>query len=208
MDNPAAAEALSTEPLAPLLTAAVKWSDRSMRLSTILRSTTALFLLTAAPAAAWVDPVAGTAHSSGVSRPADIPDQNWKPGHRGVDLPLRAGQPVLAAGDGVVAFVGSVAGTPVLAIDHAGGIRTTYQPVRSDLAPGDAVREGQPVGTLTRAPTTFSGAHDGLHWGARTGKDTYIDPLTLLQPPRIRLKPLDGSLASPTREGGPGRRFA
>ena len=174
-----------------------------MRLSTILRSTTALFLLTATPAAAWVDPAAGTPQSRGVSRAADIPEQNWKPGHRGVDLPLPIGHPVLAAGDGVVAFVGSVAGTPVLAIDHPGGIRTTYQPVRSDLAVGDAVREGQPVGTLTRAPTSFSGSHDGLHWGALMGKDSYIDPLTLLEPPQIRLKPVDGSA---TRADAPGRR--
>ena len=108
-----------------------------MRLSTILRSTTVLILGTAicaAPAVAWVDPAAGTPYPAAVSRPADIPEQNWKPGHRGVDLPLRLGADVLAAGDGVVAFVGVVAGTPVVSVDHAGGIRTTYQPVRSPLA--------------------------------------------------------------------------
>lgn len=183
-----------------------------MSLSTNLRTTTALCITTAllaaplvaAPAAAWVDPAAGTQQPAGVSRPADIPEQNWKPGHRGVDLPLRVGEPVLAADDGVVGFVGVVAGTPVLAIDHPGGIRTTYQPVRSALAVGDEVREGQNVGALAHAPAGFSGSHDGLHWGALTGKDTYIDPLRLLEPPRIRLKPLDGA----TREGAPGRRRA
>lgn len=179
-----------------------------MRLSTILPSTTALILSAAtcaAPAAAWVDPAAGTPHPAAVARPADIPEQNWKPGHRGVDLPLRLGADVLAAGDGVVAFVGAVAGTPVVSVDHAGGIRTTYQPVRSPLTVGDKVKEGEPIGTLAHAPAGFSGSHDGLHWGALTGKDAYIDPLTLLEAPRIRLKPLDGST---TRAGAPGRRRA
>lgn len=179
-----------------------------MRLSTILRSTTVLILGTAicaTPAAAWVDPAAGTPYPAAVSRPADIPEQNWKPGHRGVDLPLRLGADVLAAGDGVVAFVGVVAGTPVISVDHAGGIRTTYQPVRSTLAVGDKVREGEPLGALAHAPAGFSGSHDGLHWGALVSKDSYIDPLTLLEAPRIRLKPLDGS---PTRAGAPGRRRA
>lgn len=181
-----------------------------MRFSTILRPTAALCLATAvvavraAPSAAWVDPAAGSAQPAGVSRPADIPEQNWKPGHRGVDLPLRVGQPVLAAGDGVVGFVGMVAGTPVLAIDHSGGIRTTYQPVRSSLSAGDMVEEGQRIGTLAHAPAGFSGSHDGLHWGALTGKDAYIDPLRLLQPPRIRLKPVDAT----TREGALGRKHA
>ncbi|WJY97832.1 M23 family metallopeptidase [Corynebacterium fournieri] len=183
-----------------------------MRLSTILRPTTALFslplfftLLAAAPAAAWVDPAAGTPYPAAVARPADIPEQNWKPGHRGVDLPLRVGEPVLASGDGVVAFAGAVAGTPVLSIDHPGGIRTTYQPVRTTFKVGEQVREGQEVGTLVHAPAGFAGSHDGLHWGALTGKDSYIDPLTLLESPRIRLKPLDGAT---TRGDAPGRRRA
>lgn len=191
-----------------------------MRFSTFLRPTLAALALSAlciSPAAAWVDPTTGSPQPTRVSRPAEIPEQNWKPGHRGVDLPLSVGDPVLAAGDGVVAFVGSVAGTPVVSVDHAAGIRTTYQPVRSDLKPGDQVREGQEIGSLAHAPAglsgslsesfseSFSGAHDGLHWGALIGKDTYLDPLTLLDPPRIRLKPLAGDT---TPAGGLGRTRA
>lgn len=167
-----------------------------MCVSTILRPPAALTAIScalfasASPALAWVDPVAGTRQPAGVSRPAEIPERNWQPGHRGVDLPARAGDPVLAAGDGTVAFVGAVAGTPVVSVDHPGGIRTTYQPVRTTLAVGDRVSEGQPIGTLARASAAYSGAHDGLHWGALAGKDTYIDPLRLLDPPRIRLKPV------------------
>lgn len=152
---------------------------------------TTMLLWLPQPAWAWVDPAAGTPHPREVARPASIPEQNWKPGHRGVDLPLRIGAPVLAAGDGTIAFAGSVAGAPVVTIDHAGGVRTTYQPVRTNLQVGEKVREGDVIGVLARASTRFAGEHEGLHWGALTGPDTYIDPLRLLEPPRIRLKPVD-----------------
>ena len=112
----------------------------------------------------------------------------WGPGHRGVDLALPAGSPVLAAGDGTVAFAGVVAGRPVVSIDHADGVRTTYEPVEASVATGDVVARGQTIGTL-RAGHRSDGA-DALHWGARTGPKTYINPLRLLRPAVIRLKPL------------------
>ena len=148
-------------------------------------------------ATAWVDPTTGKDYATRVTRPADIPKRNWLPGHRGVDLYLQPGAPVLAAEAGTVAFVGSVAGTPIVSVDHAPsarfpeGIRTTYQPVRASVAVGDEVAEGQVIGVLARATSRFAGEHDGLHWGAKTGPDTYIDPLTLLEPPKIRLKPVE-----------------
>lgn len=118
----------------------------------------------------------------------DPPAVIWGPGHRGVDLALPAGSPVLAAGDGTVAFAGVVAGRPVVSIDHADGIRTTYEPVEASVATGDVVVRGQTIGTL-RAGHRSDGA-DALHWGARTGPKTYINPLRLLRPAVIRLKPL------------------
>ena len=84
-----------------------------------------------------------------------------------------------------------------MSVDHAPsarfpeGLRTTYQPVRASVAVGDEVAEGQVIGMLARATNRFAGEHDGLHWGAKTGPDTYIDPLTLLEPPKIRLKPVE-----------------
>ena len=97
---------------------------------------------------------------------------------------------VRAAGDGEVAFVGVVAGTPVVSIAHPNGLRTTYQPVDARVALGEQVSEGQTIGTLARTTSQFAREHSGLHWGALTGPDAYIDPLTLLDAPRIRLKPL------------------
>lgn len=118
----------------------------------------------------------------------DPPAVVWGPGHRGVDLALPAGSPVLAAGDGTVAFAGVVAGRPVVSIDHADGVRTTYEPVEASVATGDVVARGQTIGTL-RAGHRSDGA-DALHWGARTGPKAYINPLRLLRPAVIRLKPL------------------
>ncbi|MCZ9293331.1 M23 family metallopeptidase [Corynebacterium meitnerae] len=154
----------------------------------VLATLTVVCVGSAAPAWAYVDPTTGATTATRVTRGADIPEKNWMPGHRGVDLAARPGQDILAAEDGVVAFVGVIVGVPVISIDHADGIRTTYQPVFPTVAVGDSVREGQPIGRM--APP--NGDHDGLHWGAKTGPDAYINPLSLLEAPTIRLKPVDG----------------
>jgi murein DD-endopeptidase MepM/ murein hydrolase activator NlpD len=97
---------------------------------------------------------------------------------------------VLAAGPGVVAFAGSVAGVGVVSIDHPDGLRTTYQPVRPAVAVGVAVAAGDPIGVL-------SAGHAGcpvdacLHWGLRHGAE-YLDPLGLLTTVPVRLYPVGG----------------
>jgi murein DD-endopeptidase MepM/ murein hydrolase activator NlpD len=138
----------------------------------------------AAPATArWTSPVP----ASRVTRPFESPPQPYAAGHRGVDLAGSPRTPVLAAGAGVVVFAGMVAGRPVVSIDHADGLRTTYEPVDASVAAGTRVTRGFPIGTL-------AAGHAGcpvsacIHWGLRRGA-TYLDPLTLLQPPRVRLLP-------------------
>lgn len=96
-----------------------------------------------------------------------------------------------------MAYVGSVAGTRVVSIDHADGVRTTYQPVRASVRVGQPVAEGQRIGTL--GPSR-DGA-PGLHWGAKTGPDDYLNPLSLLQMPTIRLKPYDDTTAGDGADG-------
>jgi murein DD-endopeptidase MepM/ murein hydrolase activator NlpD len=135
-------------------------------------------------AVAWVSPMDGELT---VTRPFDRLPHPFAAGHRGVDLRGTPWSPVLAAGDGVVVFAGMVAGRPVVSIDHANGLRTTYEPVDPTVGAGARVTRGSPIGTL------MSG-HRGcpveacLHWGARRG-DAYLDPLTLLRPTRVRLLP-------------------
>jgi murein DD-endopeptidase MepM/ murein hydrolase activator NlpD len=113
----------------------------------------------------------------------------WSRGHRGVDLTAAAGQPVLAAGPGVVAFAGRVAGVGVVVLDHDGGLRTTYQPVVASVRVDHPVLAGTPVGRLG----VWSGhcRQPCLHWGALRG-DTYLDPLVLLGLAQPVLLPLAG----------------
>ena len=119
------------------------------------------------------------------------PSQRWGPGHRGVDLVGLPGQAVRAPLAGRVAFVGGVAGVPVVSLAHDDGRRTTYQPVASALPVGQPLEEGEPLGALVPvgshcAPLTC------LHWGLKQG-DAYLDPLSLLSPDRVRLLPLTGT---------------
>ena len=121
-----------------------------------------------------------------VLRTFNKPAKNWLPGHRGVDLEAAPTDPIYAAGDGTVIYAGILAGIPTVSIEHPGGLRTTYQPVLPLVAVGDTVTGQQPIGTL--APGGTHG-YPGLQWGAKFGADDYINPLTLLPAPVIRLKP-------------------
>jgi murein DD-endopeptidase MepM/ murein hydrolase activator NlpD len=124
-----------------------------------------------------------------VVRRFDPPPQPWLPGHRGVDLAAAPGATVRAAGPGVVAFAGTVAGRGVVSVQHAGGLRTTYEPVEASVAAGAQVAAGAAIGSLVAG-------HPGcpvpacLHWGLRRG-EVYLDPLALLGFGRMRLLPLD-----------------
>jgi murein DD-endopeptidase MepM/ murein hydrolase activator NlpD len=140
-----------------------------------------------APAAVapWVAPMDG---GLDVTRSFEPPPGPYGAGHRGVDLAGAPGSPVRAAGDGVVVFAGMVAGRPVVSIDHAGGLRTTYEPVHPSVAAGQQVARGSPIGTLV--PGHAGCPRDAcLHWGLRRGS-TYLDPMLLLRPVRVRLLPL------------------
>ncbi|WP_367119085.1 murein hydrolase activator EnvC [uncultured Corynebacterium sp.] len=141
------------------------------------------------PVAGHVRPVPGT-----VLVPADIPAQNWMPGHRGVDLDAAPGTPVRSGAAGTVRFAGVVAGTPTVSVDHGNGLRTTYEPVLARVGPGDTVGRGDVLGILADGAALPESARrdPGLHWGAVQGPpvaepERYVDPLTLLGPVRVRL---------------------
>lgn len=124
-----------------------------------------------------------------VSRPADIPEENWKAGHRGVDLEAAPGDVVVASRGGVVVFAGSVAGTPVVSVEHSDGLRTTYEPVLAQVTKGQSVGRGERIGVLANAASLPDAARKslGLSWGARIAPRSYIDPMTLLGEVRVRL---------------------
>ncbi|WP_179471029.1 M23 family metallopeptidase [Mycolicibacterium vinylchloridicum] len=129
-----------------------------------------------------------------VTRVFDAPSPDWQRGHRGVDLAGVPDQPVYAAGPATVVFAGTLAGRPVVSLAHAGGLRTSYEPVEA------VVRAGQLVDSSTALGRLVPG-HAGcpvaacLHWGAMWGpasRADYVDPLGLLASTTIRLKPLAG----------------
>ncbi|MEP7159766.1 MAG: peptidoglycan DD-metalloendopeptidase family protein, partial [Dermatophilaceae bacterium] len=128
-----------------------------------------------APRGRWTWPLDPTPR---VVHGFDPPAQRWLPGHRGVDLAIETDADVLAADDGVVVFAGVVAGKPALSIDHAGGLRSTYEPVTAIVDTGMSVTRAQVVGTLASADGHCAPAAC-LHWGARRGKN-YLDPLSLV----------------------------
>ena len=140
----------------------------------------------ASPAALWTVPLPGPLT---VVRPFEPPPHAYGPGHRGVDLAGSSGGPVLAAGDGVVAFAGMVAGRPVVSIDHPDGLRTTYEPVDASVGAGQTVVRGAVIGTLSPGHAGCP-AEACLHWGLRRG-EIYLDPRTVLRPPRVRLLPME-----------------
>lgn len=115
------------------------------------------------------------------------PSDPWGAGHRGVDLLGSPGQTVHAALPGRVGFAGRIAGRGVVVVDH-GATRTTYEPVTTSLAVGDALDAGQPLGSLD-----LVGSHcfprACLHWGW-IRVETYLDPLDLVGAGPVRLLPL------------------
>lgn len=135
----------------------------------------------------WGWPLVGTPR---IVRGFDPPAQRWLPGHRGIDLAGVEGDGVLAVDDGVVTFSGEIAGTGVVSLTHASGLRSTYQPVSDSVARGDRVSRGDRLGRLDS-----TGGHCTLrvclHLGAVRDRDSYVDPTPLLLGVDLALLPVD-----------------
>lgn len=150
--------------------------------------TAMLFALPATPAHAdsGVAPVPGP-----IVRGFDPPAQEWSAGHRGIDLLADPGTTVVAALPGTISFAGSVAGRPVVVVDH-GTTRTTYEPVSTTRTPGERVVAGDAIGVLQPGHSCAGG--DCLHLGWRRA-DHYLDPSSLFAKAGIRLLPTDAEAA-------------
>lgn len=136
------------------------------------------------PSGAWGWPLAGT---PSVVHPFAAPPGPYAPGHRGADLAAPVGAAVLAPAAGTVTLAGRVAGVPVVVVSHAGGLRSTLQPVTATVPVGTSVRAGAVVGRLAPDPGHCTPAAC-LHWGVLRGT-TYLDPVRLIRPPRVVLLP-------------------
>lgn len=132
----------------------------------------------------WIWP---TESPVAITTPFDPPPMPWNPGHRGVDLNVAIGDTIVSPASGTVLYVGTIVDRPVVSIMHAGGLRSTYEPVSALVTVGSTVKAGTPIGTVSE---DGAGKHLGLHWGARFEKEDYIDPMRMLTGPSI-LKPWD-----------------
>ncbi|WP_405084117.1 M23 family metallopeptidase [Microbispora sp. NBC_01389] len=128
----------------------------------------------------------------------DPPAQRWLAGHRGVDLAADPGEEVRAAGPGRAGVAERIAGRGVVTVVHAGGLRTTYLPVRALVRPGEVVAAGQVIGLIedgaAHCPVSC------LHWGLLSDRGLlserglssgrlYLDPLLLFGQGQVRLLP-------------------
>jgi murein DD-endopeptidase MepM/ murein hydrolase activator NlpD len=137
----------------------------------------------------WAWPVVGP-----VIRSFDAPDSPYGSGHRGIDIAAPVDSSVRSPAAGVVAFAGSIGGEVFVAIDHGGGLRSTYSWLASSsVEDGEAVFAG---GVVARSGAGHPGSSvPHVHFGAKR-EGTYVDPLTLLAPASvvdlIHLVPLGG----------------
>jgi murein DD-endopeptidase MepM/ murein hydrolase activator NlpD len=99
--------------------------------------------------------------------------------HGGVDIAKPAGAVVVAPADGVVTLAAAAPFTlegRLLILDHGHGLSSAFLHLsRIDVAPGQRVAQGQPVGLVGRTGRA-SGPH--LHW-AMTWQGARIDPVSL-----------------------------
>ncbi len=133
-----------------------------------------------APAGTWRLPAAGEVAALFVA-----PSIRWGPGHRGIDIAARVGARVVAPRPGVVVFVGTVVDRGVVTLRHAGGLRTSLEPVSATVVVGQSVTAGEEIGVVSPDRAHCPGC---LHWGVRAGTD-YVDPLSLLAREPVVLLP-------------------
>ncbi|MDT0157068.1 M23 family metallopeptidase [Microbacterium sp. ARD32] len=122
-----------------------------------------------APGHPWQWPVNGARE---VVEPFRMPTHDYGPGHRGMDVAAAPDAPVRSPADGVVAFRGVVVDRPLITIDHGGGHVSTLEPVASELRPGQPVKAGDVVGSVSHGGHAVRGS---LHVGVRIDGE-YVNP--------------------------------
>ncbi len=141
----------------------------------------------ALPTGTWSWPVSGP-----VIRGFDPPDTPFGAGHRGIDIAVAPGSPILAPEAGTVSFAGRVGGELFVTIVHGGGLSSTYSWISAAaVRKGDVVSRGQTIGATGTGHPGGSVPH--LHFGVKLDGE-YVDPLELLAPlgvqDLIRLVPI------------------
>jgi len=121
----------------------------------------------------WSWPVVGP-----VIRDFDPPEDPYGAGHRGIDIAVPVGTPILAPEAGIVSFAGKVGGQLFVTLDHGGGLQSTYSWLSAALVrKGDVVARGGRIGLTGLGHPGAVVAH--LHFGVRLD-GVYLDPLEVL----------------------------
>jgi len=139
------------------------------------------------------EPVAHT-ESSGFGW-RDDPIRHTRSFHSGTDFRGDPGTPVLAAGDGIVAFCGRLGGYGnIIDIDHGGGVITRYAHLRRIETRKDAViTAGEAIGQVGSTGRT-TGPH--LHFEVRLD-GAPVSPIAAMSVAALqRESPLAGRLAA------------
>ena len=107
--------------------------------------------------------------------------RDWRV-HNGIDIAAEAGTTVCAAADGTVytVFEDETMGTTVV-IQHTDGYITKYSSLAKEVsvAPGDAVKLGQTIGTVGNTALLESAIGDHVHFSV-TCDDQAVDPAEFL----------------------------
>ncbi|WP_026378271.1 M23 family metallopeptidase [Agromyces italicus] len=121
----------------------------------------------------WVWPVPPPVR---VVSPFRAPPTPYTSGHRGVDLEVEPGAPLVAAESGVVSFAGMVAGRGVVAVDHGDGVVSAIEPIDPSVGAGDTVAAGTAIGIASQGGHC---AGDCVHFGVRFDGE-YVSPFLFL----------------------------
>jgi murein DD-endopeptidase MepM/ murein hydrolase activator NlpD len=119
-------------------------------------------------------PVAGFVH-----RLPDIPNPNWAPGHRGIDISMPYTSDVYSPVSGVVSWVGTISDLAGITIQSGMGFKHTLFPIATQLVEGEMVQAGELLGQLSEDLNDHCGFTKCVHWGVRDGTQ-YLDPRWLV----------------------------
>ena len=126
----------------------------------------------ARPSGNWLWPLPAPHQITG---PFVAPPTRYAAGHRGIDIAAPIGATITSPDSGIVHFVGIVVDRPVLSIEHADGVISSFEPVVSTLVVGRPVARGDPIGVLLAG----HGTEPSLHLGVRVHGE-YVSPLIFL----------------------------
>jgi murein DD-endopeptidase MepM/ murein hydrolase activator NlpD len=158
---------------------------------------TSLLIVLTPASTQWQSPVLGDMH---VMRVFSLPNGQYQPGHRGVDIRAEPGDLVFSPVSASVHFVGHIVDRDVLTLAIEPNLLLSFEPVTSSLIIGERVQVGQLIGEVsTSGHCTPSCMHLGVRdvgrpvSGAPHHADgNYRNPLRYFAGMRPRLLPLGG----------------